>query len=115
MTVHRDYQNALPADRQAAGKEDVSAVVCVKEGDRAGGVSSYTRGGTCTHHYRTVDVYVFDMKSRQTVGHFSLEGANSGTCPSSKEAGSHINVYGDRPSPSTVSQRLIGSASNYAQ
>ena len=87
-TRQNDIYNLLPPNRQATSKSDLGAVLCIK--DRMQNIDNKTYYKTttgeavagCIRERQVVDLYIVDVKSRQTIAHQQIEGSAPGTCPS---------------------------------
>ena len=60
--IDESYLKALPADRAAKDKSDITGVVCLATSKNTIGTASYSVY-TCTQYQPVVDAYLVDIKS----------------------------------------------------
>jgi hypothetical protein len=97
-TISGKYTGLLPADRAASDKTDITGVVCLVEGEDVRDSAAYGSGSLhCTAYQKTLDVYLFDVKSEMLVAHQHFIGSQPNHCPASIHGNRDEYLYGDPP------------------
>src|SRR5260221_12358736 len=113
-TIRTSYVTALPADRQAKDKTDLTGVVCLNESSTGFATDQYkdTSGVvkyTCPRYQKVLDAYLFDTKSGKLVAYKQFTGPTPPECPDTSS--SNTSRTGDSPDAAEVTSWAISPTS----
>jgi hypothetical protein len=108
-TTEDSIIDALPADRRAQNKEEITGVLCVSVDSKVYDTDTYgtetVTKYTCTRYQKTTNVYLFNAKSGALVAKSSFEGSKPPECPATTNKS--ISKNGDAANPQRVAEWLM--------
>jgi hypothetical protein len=109
MITSDELFDALPAERRAQNKEELTGVVCISTGSTVYDTDTYGSGNvekyTCTRYRSTTTAYVFDAKSGQLIANRTFEGDTPPSCP--ERTNKNISQYGNSPDSQLILDWLL--------
>jgi hypothetical protein len=100
---------ALPADRRAQSKEEITGVLCVSNDSSVYDTDTYGSGSvtkyTCTRYQTTTNVYLFNAKTGALVAMSSFEGSIPPECPASTNKS--LSKNGSPANPQRIAEWLL--------
>lgn len=99
-TIYDSYQKAFATANQAAGKADITHVVCMSSTKSTYDTDTYGGKYKCTRYRQNFDVYIVDVKTGKTISYQEVQGATPPECPGKTDK--DLTRYGDYPRPADI-------------